>query len=484
MTWSCPNGQANPGDQCRAKATLFERIPAMMHSIDSHGRIVAVSDLWLESLRYTRQEVVGRRSTEFLTRESRRYAEEEVLPEFLRTGCCENIPYDFVKRDGEIISVLLSAAAEFDAEGDFVRSLAVLIDVTEWRRQQEALNYRQEFERLITTISTRFVNVAADDTDREIKAALEAIGHFSRVDRSWVFLVADGSKSLRLMHEWCSDGVTSLRGVLDRIETSQIPWGQDKLRRLEAIHIPSVAALPPEASVDQRLLEDCGSKSLVVVPMSCGGVLYGFLGFDSVHVEKTWDQNAIRLLRVVGEIFTHALERRRAARELQRARDALEERVTRRTRELAEANQRLASDHELLARKNAALEEMLDRIDRSQEQITARIRANIDSLALPVLGGIERCADEPLRDRVALLRSCLGDLSSSFAATMEAKFKSLSPREIEICNLVRSGMSCKEIAGTLNTSVQTVLKQRKSIRRKLGLKSRSVSLVRHLKRIR
>ncbi|WP_181198435.1 hybrid sensor histidine kinase/response regulator [Enhygromyxa salina] len=118
---------------------LYLRTPAMMHSIDAEGRLVDVSEAWLERMRYVRDEVIGRRSVEFMTPESQDYATQEVLPAYFRTGVVEDIPYQFVRKDGAVLDILLSAVAQRDAEGDFERSLAVLVDITERKRAEEAL---------------------------------------------------------------------------------------------------------------------------------------------------------------------------------------------------------------------------------------------------------------------------------------------------------------------------------------------------------
>lgn len=113
---------------------LFAKIPAMMHCIDAHGRIVEVSDQWLKVLGYSRAEVVGRKSVELLTAESRRYAEAVALPEFWRTGEARNVSYQFVRKDGEIVDILLSAVVEADRAGQPCRTLAILTDVTANRK--------------------------------------------------------------------------------------------------------------------------------------------------------------------------------------------------------------------------------------------------------------------------------------------------------------------------------------------------------------
>ena len=124
--------------------SLYLNTPAMLHSIDLRGRLVSVSDYWAEALGYKRNEVIGKKLTEFLTRESRRYAEQTVFPVFFKNGFCKDISYQFIKKNGEKIDILLSAIAERDSEGRIVRTLAVSIDVTERKRGEEALKTAKE----------------------------------------------------------------------------------------------------------------------------------------------------------------------------------------------------------------------------------------------------------------------------------------------------------------------------------------------------
>jgi DNA-binding CsgD family transcriptional regulator len=81
------------------------------------------------------------------------------------------------------------------------------------------------------------------------------------------------------------------------------------------------------------------------------------------------------------------------------------------------------------------------------------------------------------------LQGALDSLSSPFVRELESRYTRLSPREVEICSLVREGLSSQQIADQFSTAVQTVLKQRKLIRRKLGLKGRKTNLTSFLKSI-
>ena len=128
----------------RRYRTLYHQTPAMLHSIDGSGNLISVSDYWLEAMEYRREEVIGKPLVQFLTSESRSYAEQIVMPQFFRSGFCKDIPYRFVTGKGRVMEVLLSAIAERNERGDIVRSLSVSIDVTERNRAVQALQEAQE----------------------------------------------------------------------------------------------------------------------------------------------------------------------------------------------------------------------------------------------------------------------------------------------------------------------------------------------------
>ena len=110
-------------------AYMYQKTPVMLHSIDHEGYIHHVSDYWLEKLGYTREEVIGHKTTEFLTPESREYAENLILPNYYKAGYCFDIPYQIVSKEGQVIDVLLSATRHLDETGQAM-SLAVMVDVT------------------------------------------------------------------------------------------------------------------------------------------------------------------------------------------------------------------------------------------------------------------------------------------------------------------------------------------------------------------
>ena len=138
-------GKAELKNKEKRNSSFYVRMPTMLHSIDSNGRILDVSDYWLERMGYKREEVIGRKSVEFLTEESRRYAESITLPKFMKTGFARDIPYQFVTQNGEIMDILLSANSEWDEDGNYTRSLAILTDITKQKRvETEKLDLQEK----------------------------------------------------------------------------------------------------------------------------------------------------------------------------------------------------------------------------------------------------------------------------------------------------------------------------------------------------
>lgn len=124
--------------------SLYHHTPAMLHSIDKTGNIVSVSNYWSEALGYTRQEVIGKRLTDYFSPVSRIYAENEIIPSFFEKGFIKDIPYQFIKKNGDVIEVQLSAITDRDEQEQTFRSLAVSIDVTERNKTERALQEAKE----------------------------------------------------------------------------------------------------------------------------------------------------------------------------------------------------------------------------------------------------------------------------------------------------------------------------------------------------
>jgi PAS domain S-box-containing protein len=106
--------------------------------------MLAISDLWLQKLGYSREEVIGRFAPDLLTPASRQKAVDEVLPRLFSQGRVDDVAYQVQTRKGQVLDVLLSAVVERDEQGQPLHSLSVLVDVTERRQAERALAEKRD----------------------------------------------------------------------------------------------------------------------------------------------------------------------------------------------------------------------------------------------------------------------------------------------------------------------------------------------------
>jgi diguanylate cyclase (GGDEF)-like protein/PAS domain S-box-containing protein len=172
----------------------------------------------------------------------------------------------------------------------------------------EMLDHRLAFERLISGISTNFINVDAADVEREITAALESVGRFVGADRAYIYMFSDDGVWAVLTHEWNADPAVT-RGLGEKVPFAAFPWTSGQLNDRRQLTI-SVDDLPGEAAAEREAYERAGNRSVAFVPMMYHHASLGALGVASAE-RRRWSEDAISLLRIIGEIFVSAIQRHR-----------------------------------------------------------------------------------------------------------------------------------------------------------------------------
>lgn len=123
---------------------FISKLPGMAHAIDNDGLLIGVSKVWLEKMGYLEEEVLGRSSLDFLTEESREFAVNVVCPRLFKDNRVENISYQFVTKEMATIDVLLSANSIFGPDGEYICSFAIITDISEKNRTEQALKESED----------------------------------------------------------------------------------------------------------------------------------------------------------------------------------------------------------------------------------------------------------------------------------------------------------------------------------------------------
>ncbi len=190
----------------------------------------------------------------------------------------------------------------------------------------------------------------------------------------------------------------------------------------------------------------------------------------------TKDELEAKLNRILRERnFVTALqaeirERKVIEQELRQARDGLETQVAERTKALELQKNRLEQT-------NTALKVLLEKRDIDKQELGDQVVAQVKQLIEPYINILANSAlDIEQRAILDIISANLQEIVSPFAKRFSAMQSRLTPTEIKIANLIKQGMTSKEIAHILKSCPGTIDIHRKNIRKKCGLANKKLNL--------
>jgi PAS domain S-box-containing protein len=126
---------------------------------------------------------------------------------------------------------------------------------------------------------------------------------------------------------------------------------------------------------------------------------------------------------------------------------------------------------------NTALKVLLKRREEDKNELEEKVLLNVRELAMPYVEKLKKSGlSNGQNTYLSILEKSLNDIISPFIHSMTIKYSKLTPREIQVANLVKEGKTSKEIGELMNMSPRAVDFHRGNIRSKLGLKSKKGNL--------
>lgn len=155
-------------------------------------------------------------------------------------------------------------------------------------------------------------------------------------------------------------------------------------------------------------------------------------------------------------------------------RKVIEESLKKREQDL-ELNSRSLED------ANTALKVLLKHREEDKASLEENVLANIKKLVLPYVENMKylRLNDNQMA-QLKIIETHLNDIISAFLHNLTSEYFDLTPREIQVANLVKEGKTTKEITQLLNISATAVDFHRKNLRSKVGIKNKKSNLRSHL----
>lgn len=265
---------------------------------------------------------------------------------------------------------------------------------------------------------------------------------------------------------------------------------RERVKELDCLYSLTRLVEQNEDSIDKLLqgIADRLPASWQYPEISCARILFKEQTYLSSNFKATlWKQEAAIMIsgRQEGLVEVHYLKK---MPRLDEGPFLKEERLLINTvsDHLAKAVERIKTQRQLQVERqalrdaNAALHDSLAQSQREKKMIGASIQAKIDKIITPIFYALVAEMDDRQLMYLDLLKRNLADIVSPFVEGNQDILTKLSPAELLVCDMIKHGLSSKEIANIRGISPATVNRQRESIRSKLGLTNRDINLVSYL----
>lgn len=158
--------------------------------------------------------------------------------------------------------------------------------------------------------------------------------------------------------------------------------------------------------------------------------------------------------------------------------------VSRALQEVKERNERKMAVEALelksrgLEEANTALKVLLHHREEDKTTLEEQVLTNVRKLVLPYLENLKHLhLNENQAAQVKIAEENLKKIVSPFLRNLASNYLELTPREIQVANLVKEGKTTKEMTEILNISATAVDFHRKNLRSKFGIKNKKTNLM-------
>lgn len=169
------------------------------------------------------------------------------------------------------------------------------------------LHHRQEFERVVADISSRFIGSTKDIFEETILWSMERIASMVNADHSYLFTINKETQSVNNRFEWCNEGIEPVCESVANRSIDDITWWVGKLESTHAIQIVDIHNLTESSGIERHLFDKYNIQSQLIVPIIYADKIVGYMGFSSRVKKDKWSSTDIRLIRAVAEIISRAL---------------------------------------------------------------------------------------------------------------------------------------------------------------------------------
>ncbi len=290
---------------------VFDAFPGGISLKDEAGHFLACNKKVAEFYGLNRADIIGHTVEDLVSVESAQRIQE--IREQILQGSHGS---DFeIKVSGKESDLWLSVQVNriCDEQGEIQGLLSVSHDVSDRHAMEDALHVRDALLQA-TSKAAQLLLSAGEDFDTTVQCVLEILGHAGRVDRAYVWSIHPSSTAgdeelyASQLYEW-SQGAEPQQALdicTNRPVSEAIPSWIETFMKGECIN----SLVKNMHQAEQEQLAPQGIVSIMVAPIMFNKVLWGFIGFDDCHAERTWSKPEENILQAAGTLIGTAIHKR------------------------------------------------------------------------------------------------------------------------------------------------------------------------------
>ncbi|GAB4452261.1 MAG: hypothetical protein Kow0031_34670 [Anaerolineae bacterium] len=297
------------------KARLLNAVGQAVIATTPDGTITYWNPAAEQLYGWSASEALGRNVLE-LTPSKASTAQAAQILENMQTGQTWSGEFLVQDRHGREFPAHVTDRPVHNEKNELVGIIGLSQDITAQKQTEQNLQYRVNFDALVSEISTDLILLEAADIDPGIETALGKIARFVTADGGYVFLISPDKSRYWLEHLWQVDEGVMDKDVLRNLDINDLPYFAGLRLQKKPNIICSVDDLPADATLERRLFAEVGYKSALEIPMLSEDDVIGYVGLYFLRRPHNWNKDEIQLLTIVGQMITNALRRKQAEQQL------------------------------------------------------------------------------------------------------------------------------------------------------------------------
>ena len=192
--------------------------------------------------------------------------------------------------------------------------LAIVRDISSKKEVELALEEELKFNSIINELAMKFINFKPNEVDEIINQGLAQVGSYFGVDRVYIFEFDFANRKMINTYEWCAENVSSEIENLQNMDIDILPGFVALMLNKRIFRIDDVKKYEDE--IMRSILEPQGILSIIIHPIFIDNECFGFVGFDSVKMYKSFSDKEVNFLKILSNFLGNIFQKIRSENQI------------------------------------------------------------------------------------------------------------------------------------------------------------------------